>query len=76
MKNKDKKIQELKDSIFTLEETIMKLKKKEVGSETNIMEIEKMRIYINQFERDKKRAEENYLTEISRNNDEIRELKR
>jgi hypothetical protein len=28
LKNKDKKIEELKDNIYTLEETIMKLKKK------------------------------------------------
>ena len=54
LKNKDKKIEELKDNIYTLEETIMKLKKKELGFEGSLAEIDKLRMVIVDLERDKK----------------------
>ena len=39
LKSKDSKIEELKDNIYTLEETIIKLKRKEVNFEASLAEL-------------------------------------
>ena len=54
----------------------MKLKKRENVFESNLTEMEKLRIIISDLERDKKTSEGNYHSEIQKYIEEIRELKK
>lgn len=44
MKSKDRKIEELKENMYALEETLVKLKKKDSVNETSIVEIERIKL--------------------------------
>lgn len=76
LKNKDRKIEELKENIYTLEETVVKLKKKESGYETTLSQVERLKISIVEFEKQRKNIEVKYEEQLNRNADNIRELKR
>lgn len=72
MKSKDRKIEELKENMYALEETLVKLKKKDSVNETSIVEIERIKLAYAELERERKNMEARYQEETQRQSDLIK----